>query len=88
MKAVIHKYSLNVARGPQELFLPVGAEIVQVAEQHGRPTLWAMVDAESTTQEPRTFQVVGTGHSIPDGESVTYHGCAFIGPFVWHVIER
>jgi hypothetical protein len=59
----IFKYAINP--GIQELALPVGAQILTVQEQQGKPQLWALVDTEAPT-EARAFAVVGTGHPVPE----------------------
>lgn len=74
----IYKYVLPVIEIPQF------AEIIHVALQHNRPTVWAKVD----TQQPitvRVFAVLATGAAIPEG--YTYIGTCFDGPLVWHVFE-
>ncbi len=81
----IHKYQIE--GGGLDITLPHGAEIVHVAEQHGKPTLWVKVDtAPQIQQVTRTFFIVGTGHEFPH-DSI-YHGAALVAPFVWHVMEK
>jgi hypothetical protein len=48
---------------------------------------WAEHDPDSFGEQPRTFQVFGTGHPIPDGMS--WVGTCDRTPdgFVWHLYE-
>ena len=80
----IWKYPLEVTDDPQALTMPRAAKILLVREQAGTPVMWAEVQPEAT-QETRTFKVVGTGH--PYTHNAHYVGSAFVGPFVWHVLE-
>ncbi len=49
----------------------------------GVPTLWAEVDYQAPL-ERREFQIIGTGHAIPDGAD---HIATWDAePFVWHLI--
>lgn len=95
MATTIWKFPLAFTVGngdpPCDVQMPVGAEIVRLGMQgltHGQarltPTLWALCDDE-VAQEQRRFQVVGTGHPLPDGAA--YIGSWDAAPFVWHVVE-
>ncbi len=44
--------------------MPIGARVLSVQNQHGRPQMWALVDPENKT-EPREFTFYGTGHPTP-----------------------
>lgn len=95
MATTIWKFSLAFVTGDGEptcdVQMPVGAQILRLGMQgpaHGQarltPTLWALVDDEAA-QEQRRFQVVGTGHAVPQGAA--YVGSWDAAPFVWHVVE-
>jgi hypothetical protein len=43
---VIYKYTLEVT-DEQEVKMPANAQILCVQVQHGRPTLWALVDTKA-----------------------------------------
>ena len=62
----IYKYSVEV-RDEQDIYLPVGAEILSVAEQYNRIVLYAIVDSEAETK-PHHISVRGTGHELNDKE--------------------
>lgn len=47
------------------IHMPVGAQILDVQEQHGDICIWALVDPTSKTV-PRLLKVYGTGHDITD----------------------
>lgn len=76
---ITDEFDLNMSRG---------AEILSVAYQHTRPTLWVLVDSEAEVQV-RKFRVIGTGHPIEDDNSLIYLGTIQdpnIG-LVWHLCE-
>jgi hypothetical protein len=81
----IWKFGLLEERCP--IRLPVGAFVLHVHEQHGRPCLWAQVDP-SHARESRTFLVIGTGHEMPP-DAENYIGSVHLegGTFVFHVWE-
>lgn len=68
-----------------EVKMPFSAKVLRVAEQHGRPTMWALVDDEHTVHTFR-FLIRGTGHPVPYG--VGHVGTFFAGAFVWHVFRQ
>lgn len=67
----------------EQLPMPRGAKILHVADQGGIINLWAEVD---TTAERvrRTVVVVGTGHSLPEGDG-SHIGTVMQGQYVWHI---
>lgn len=76
----------------QTIEMPAGAQILSfdvqgVSPEYMAPCLWALV-APAMPREKRTFQMVGTGHQLPDepgkfiGTVVTYGGT-----LVWHLFE-
>lgn len=54
--------------------LPVGAQILSVQVQGGKPVLWALIDIDAPLKEC-TFFVVGTGNPVKNGEK------QFVGTF-------
>lgn len=88
MPHAIFKYPLEIPL--TDIEMPGGAELLHVHDQHGEPTLWALVD----TLEPlRTRQIltVGTGWptelSTMAGGTIPYVGTAHCRGFVWHVFD-
>jgi len=65
----IWKFGLSVTDGPQTLEIPKRAELLHVADQHGIPTLWMLVDTDAELVT-RHFVVHGTGHPIDLGSFV------------------
>lgn len=82
MKA-IWKYELEIA-DRQEVYIPQGAEILAVDNHKGGLCVWALVDKDSTIQEPIAFRIVGTGNPFED-TGLKYLDSVVIDPFVWHV---
>lgn len=85
---VIWKFELEITDW-QEVMMPVGAELLSVANQNGSLCLWAMVDPSKGSQ-PRYIEIFGTGNPIPTDMGVDrkFLGTAVVNPFVWHVFER
>ena len=78
----VYKYQLPIDDRARVL-MPSGAELLCVAMQHGRVTVWARVDP-SATMVTRQFRVAGTGHPGVEG---SYIGTVFPGPLVFHVFD-
>jgi hypothetical protein len=61
----VFKYDLplfdNVA-----IHMPLGAQVVKVGTQKGRPFVWALVDPDADIV-PHRFALYGTGSDIPEG---------------------
>lgn len=85
MPEVVWKYTLPEVEN--QIVMPIGAQVLTVAEQHNEICLWAKVNPEAE-YETRTFQVIGTGHAELNGGE-TYLGSTQIrnGNFVFHVFE-
>lgn len=76
MRAV-YKFPLSFAGGEQTVEMPRYAKVLHVEAQHGRPTIWALVNPDQPLV-PRLFRVVGTGHAeVADGD--LYLGTAQLG---------
>ena len=84
----IFKYELEVVAN-QEIEMPGGAEILCVQSQKKIMCLWAVVDPEMATQT-RKIRIHGTGHDIPDTDSLSYIGTVQMldGQLIWHVFEE
>lgn len=64
--------------------MPAGARIVHVGQQHGVPTVWALVDP-AAPRVARRVEVVGTGYKFAAGE---YVGTVLMpNGLVWHVVD-
>jgi len=84
---VIFKYTLEVA-DLQGLYMPKGAKLLTVQNQHGRPQLWALVDLREM-RVPRRIAIYGTGNEIPDYPGVYVATFQQInGSLVWHVFDK
>jgi len=68
-----------------QVIMPIGAVILDVAEQNGLLRVWCEVDSEQKEVKIRTIVLVGTGQRIPtNGEHIkTIH----MPHEVWHVYE-
>lgn len=64
--------------------MPEGAEIVRLAMQDNRPTMWALVD-DRALRVDRCFTLIGTGSKVQPG--ARYLGTVDDGPYVWHGFE-
>lgn len=83
----IYKYPLPIG-GAYTLQLPIGAQVLDVQDQHGAAQLWALVDSPTTGVANRTFAIYGTGHAIPDvpmRHISTFQQSG--GNLVWHAFE-
>lgn len=85
----IHKYTIAITDGWQEIELPMAARVVHFDYQPNAPLnvlrFWAEVDT-AYADVARKFCIVGTGHPIPD--NATYVASCIQGPLVWHLYER
>jgi len=84
----IYKYPVEVA-DVQTILLPIGAQILSVQEQKGKPYIWAIVNPE-TDSEPRRFRLYGTGHNIETDNVLKYIGTfqLLCGRLVFHLFEE
>lgn len=75
---------------PVEVFsMPSDAEVIDVREQNGVPTLWTL-SSTASNDVPRTFVGYGTGHPIAQANEV-YVGSAHNvhgEGLVFHIFER
>lgn len=81
---VVYKYPLMI--GYNGISLPLEAEIVHIAEQHGQLQMWVEQDPNRPMSQ-RQFNVYGTGHPIYNNNE--HHlATVLVGDFVWHVYEN
>lgn len=80
----IWKYELQLA-SLNNLEMPLGAKVLTIQVQNGKPCIWAQVD-ENNTKELRTFRIYGTGHTMLD-ENLIYIGTWQDGIYVFHLFE-
>lgn len=80
----IWKYTLQM-QDLQTLTIPVGAKLLSLQMQEGKPQLWALVD-EASPCEPRRITVYGTGQPIHNDPGV-FIGTFQYGEYVFHVFE-
>ena len=71
------------------IIMPENAEILTVQVQRDIVCLWALVDPNAS-REPRTIQIIGTGHPIDGKVNRKYIGTYQLmeGALVFHVFER
>ena len=79
----IYKYQLTSQ--VCTLTLPTGAEILTVKLQNEKPTLWAVVNPNTSEVEERHICIIGTGWQVED--NMEYITTYLDGYFVWHVFE-
>jgi len=79
---VIYKYALNIGISTN-IFLPVEAKPLLVAEQQDRLYIWYQVD-NTKHIEKITLEVYNTGSEFTKGE---HQGSAIIGNCVCHVFK-
>jgi hypothetical protein len=90
MSRRIFRYRLDVSDRPV-VAMPTGAEVLSVGPPRDgadQLDLWAIVDPFITTDEARSFRVVGTGNLMPD-DCGRFIGTVpqFEGLLIWHVFE-
>lgn len=90
MKKTIWKFPLE-SMGIEGIPMPIGAEILTIQTQSGKPCMWALVDPDAKV-EPRYLEVFGTGHPIhyDMGIDRKFIGTYQImeGTLIFHVFER
>ena len=88
-KMRIYKYSLDFSVIEQDIEMPIGAEILSVQLQDGKPQLWALVDETRTATEKRRICVFNTGE--PAKKCSKFLGTIQLregeDPWVAHVFE-
>lgn len=74
--------------GKIEVEAPVGSKILHVAVQERapfQPCMWVQLDDDRKPVLKHTFEIVGTGHPVPErGE---YAGSWQQQGYVWHLYE-
>ena len=81
MKKAIFKYSITSGIA----VLPINAQVLMVALQHGTPHVWANVNVDEDTLE--TYKAFPTGSMIDD-ERWEHVGSWQRGPLVWHLYRE
>ena len=71
-----------------DIRLPQGAQLLTIAEQHGKIALWALVDPQAPSTI-RRVQVVGTGHDEVPTPTPPYIGTAHMlnGQLILHAFD-
>lgn len=85
MSKVIYRYRVPV--DDVDFETPTGQVVHVAADRDGDPSIvevWVEHPHEIPGAGGITLNVHGSGHLIPDGESVHVGSC-ISGPFVWHV---
>ena len=81
MNTIIYKYEIDTI-----VVMPKEAEILCVQMQHGKPHLWALVNASNELEE-RVFNIIGTGW-VMEFNNQKYIDTFQDGSLVWHVFEE
>lgn len=82
----IHKFRISI-EDQFSIEMPVGADVIAVADQRGSAAMWAIVDTAAPL-ERRGFAVRGTGHPFRGNEG--RHLGTFQqanGALVWHLFD-
>jgi hypothetical protein len=99
-QVAIWKYSLDILSGERsfKIEMPLGANIVDVRNQHDDVCIWAMVEAESPyglyagdlkpPMETREFEAVYTGEIVSDEDRVYLGTVHMPDRIVVHVFEK
>lgn len=91
MSAIIYKYQMPVMED-FIMNLPVGANIIRVADIEGMLYLWAIVNPDLPS-EPRRFMAYKTGSPMTEDYGLEYIGfCAInvqmeLGLYIFEVVE-
>lgn len=81
---VIYKYPLLV--GYNCISLPLEAEIVHIAHQHGQLQMWVEQDPTRPLSQ-RQFNVYGTGYPICNNNEM-HLATVLVDDLVWHIYEN
>lgn len=90
MNRTIWKFALAADRDVQHVQMPIGADILHVAEQDGKPMLWAMVNPDAD-RRPRRILTITTGGdcTVQRVLSTQYIGTVLLhdGQYVVHYFD-
>ncbi len=81
----VWKYLLPFT-GQNTIEMPIGSQVLSTQLQDGMIYLWVKAPDE-TSQEQRSFYVLGTGWEVPD-ECKDFIGTVQDRDLGWHVFER
>lgn len=82
----IWKYELEIC-DQQTINMPVGAKLLCIQMQHGKPCIWAICDPMAQPK-PRHIAIYGTGQPMPDDLGI-YIGTFQIanGSLIFHAFD-
>ncbi|WP_093803971.1 hypothetical protein [Streptomyces sp. Wb2n-11] len=83
---VIDRFEIPIDDRPHLIDL-IGSILHAACRRHGVVDVWAYARPERMEPMHRTFQVVGTGQSIPAGASHVATAITPYGTLVWHILE-
>lgn len=92
MSKTIYKYEVKVA-GSQTVQVPLGAEILNMAEQRVSPAkviiyMWCLVDPEEQDYEEIYLEMFGTGGKIDNPDNLEYIQTVHASSgHVWHFFK-
>lgn len=83
----IYKYPVPI-RDDFKIEMPMGAQVLTVATQNGKPYIWVLVD-NNVMEELHPFKLVGTGHPSNDVSGDRYIGTFQMqnGAIVFHLFH-
>ena len=79
----IYKYELPV-NGKIIIIQQCIIKVLNIQEQNGKPTMWAIVDPDNEMIEPLEIIAIGTGWELPEGLGDYFGTAQDEYGFVWH----
>ena len=84
----IWKYSLVVnTLDPQDIYVPIGSELIEVHHQEKEIVMWFVVDTNAKYDQRHTYRVYVTGQVMDDTEVLDHLESVHVDGYVWHVFE-
>lgn len=87
MKKMIYKYILPTNPGEIQEINDKIIEILDIQYQYGKPTMWAMIDADEKLVSSFKIAAFGTGWEIPDVAKQYLGTLQDNDGYVWHYFE-
>lgn len=84
MKRMIYKYSIPAIPGEIQTINDKIIEVLDIQYQYGKPTMWAIVDADAEMGPPFQIAAFGTGWEIPEAAKQYLGTLQDDNGYVWH----
>lgn len=84
MKRMIYKYPIPAIPGEIQTINDKIIEVLDIQYQYGKPTMWAIVDADAQMGVPFKIAAFGTGWEIPDAAKQYLGTLQDTEGYVWH----